>query len=279
LKGAVVDLHQIKEHWTNLAAQFETNLKATTHTGTIKKLEVHALYQAFLRAGIGITQSADVLEVGCGNGYNCLSLSELFPQCRFTGLDYVPAMIDSALKLQAAGGAKYSRISFSTGDVLKLPENTEVKPEFDIVFTDRCLINLNTAELQLNAFNQLVRKVKSGGHLIILENSAQNYERQNDAREAVGLARRVPAAYNRFIDDAAFLSHAEKSMRLVDINEFGSLHDIVLYILVPMTNGGVVDYAHPLVKAATDLSIGISDKYKNAFGNFGQNRLFLFEKR
>jgi SAM-dependent methyltransferase len=272
-----MDSTQIKEHWLKLATQFKTDLKATTHTDTIKKLEIHALYLAIKRAGMD-RAAADVLEIGCGNGYNCLSLAELLPHFNFTGLDYVLDMVENAKKLQLDLPALSSRINFQVGDVLHLADHKGIKNQYDIVFTDRCLINLNTTALQLAAFDQLAAKVKKGGYLLILENSERNYRRQNDCREAVGLPRRTPAEYNLFIDEEAFLGHAKKLLKLIHVDDFGSLHDIILYVLVPMINGGTVDYKHPMVKAAAQLSVSISDQYGNAFGDFGQNRLFVFHK-
>ena len=63
-----------------------------------------------------------------------------------------------------------------------------------------------------------------------------------------------------------------------------SLHDLLLYVLVPMINGGTVDYGHPLVDAAAQLQIaagaaGLDGAAGLAgFGGFGQNRLYVCRK-
>lgn len=273
-----MNLDEIRSHWEKWSKEFETDLRATTKTSTIKKLEINAIYRAIKKTHFERMKDIEVLEVGCGNGYNCFVLSELLPDFNINGVDYVSEMIENAKILQSNNPTKYSRIMFQVGDMLSLENNKNIKDEYHIVFTDRCIINLNTIDLQLKAFDQLSKKVKQGGYLIILENTIQNYKRQNDCREAAGLLRREPAQYNLFIDENIFFAHAKKSMRLVHIDDFGSLHDIILYVLIPMINGGNIDYAHPLVKAATDFSVSISEKYDNLFGNFGQNRLFLFHK-
>lgn len=272
-----MDLDGIKKQWEKWAREFETDLRATTKTPTIKKLEINALYKAIQKTHFFGMKNIEVLEVGCGNGYNCFALSELLPDFNFTGVDYVPNMVENAKNLQSSK-PEYSRITFQVGDILSLENNKDIKDKFHIVFTDRCIINLNTIDLQLKAFDQLSKKVKQDGYLIILENIIQNYKRQNDCREVVGLPRRIPARYNLFIDEDIFLAHAKKSKKIVSIDDFGSLHDIILYVLIPMINDGEIDYNHPLVKAATEVSVSISGKYDNPFGNFGQNRLFLFHK-
>jgi len=274
----MMDLPEIKQHWVNCALSEETDLKATTKTPTIKRLEVQALHSAIKKTGISQGKPSHILEVGCGNGYNCLALSELLPYVKFLGVDYVPLMVKNAKKLKFANPKKYTNVEFCIVDVLHLDEAPAVDGEYPIVFTDRCLINLNKIDLQLKAFDQLSKKVQAGGYFIMIENTLQNYEKQNNCREAVGLPRRKPSQHNLFIDEDVFLRHAKKTMDLVYIDDFGSLHDIVLYILIPMMNKGQIDYNHPLLQAATELSLSMSHQRDDLFGRLGQNRLFLFQK-
>ena len=58
--------------------------------------------------------------------------------------------------------------------------------------------------------------------------------------------------------------------------DFSSLHDLMLYVLLPCINGGAVEYNHPLINATTELLL--NSKIDCNFGDFGQNRLFLFAK-
>ena len=170
-------------------------------------------------------------------------------------------------------------LSFKGGNIIHLDTNSDLEKSYDVIFTDRCIININSLEQQLKALDQLINKLKSGGYLILIENPTNNYENQNVCREVVGLERRTPADYNLFLDEKAFLEHAKKKVELIEIEDFGSLHDIVLYVLVPMINGGKIDYEHPIVNATADFLTHTSPKFKNAFGRFGQNRLYLFKKR
>lgn len=268
----------IKNHWTKWAKEFKTDLRATTKAQTIKHLEVNAIYRAIKRTGLLEKKEIEVMEAGCGNGYNCFALSNLIKGYNFTGIDYIPDMIKNAKIIQNQDARKYKNIMFEVGDVLSLEKNKILKEKYDIVFTDRCLINLNKEELQIKAINQLIKKVKKNGYLIILENFLQNYSRQNICREAVGLKPRTPPQFNLFMDENKIINNIGRKMKLIHIDDFGSLHDIVLYVLVPMVNKGEYNYDNPYVQAATKLSLKISEKYDNPFGNFGQNRLYLFHK-
>jgi SAM-dependent methyltransferase len=262
---------EVKRHWERLAHEHGTALDATTKTPTIKVLEIAALTRAFHRAGLEGRTSATVLEVGCGNGYNCLELATTFSNAQFTGVDYVPEMIENA---RAAAATRASAVGFEVGNVLGLNEHTSLADAYDIVFTDRCLINLATLDEQLVGLRQLAAKVRLGGHLVILENTAQAFARQNDLRESAGLSRRVPPSHNLFIDEGPFLECAEDLLLLEGVDEFAALHDLLLYVLVPMTNGGAVDYEAPIVKAVTDLLLALPGA--TAAQDAGQNRLFLF---
>lgn len=272
-------LEDIKNYWDKRSKEFETDLKATTDNLAIKKLEINAIYTAIQKTGLHKKRGVEILEVGCGNGYNCFALSELLPDFKFTGLDYISEMVKNADKVKKRFPKKYPRIIFHTGDILDLEKNKNLKNVYDIVFTDRCLINLNSKNLQLAGINNILRKLNRGGYFIMLENSIQNYARQNEVRKLLGLTARKPVEYNLFIDENAIMPQIKKIAKLISIDDFGSLHDIVSYILIPLINRGAVDYNHPLLKAAADFSMALSTDYDNRFGSFGQNRLFLFRKK
>jgi SAM-dependent methyltransferase len=272
-----MDLNEIEQHWKNWAEQFKTDLRATTKTRTIKELEISALYRAFKKTPFFSRNDCHILEVGCGNGHNCFKLFDLFPNFTFTGVDLIPEMISSANEIKNSN-LQYEKMNFFVGNVLALNDCIGLEDQYQIVFTDRCLINLNTHELQINALDQLYRKTEEGGYIVLIENVYETYCKQNHLRKSVGLKKRMPDKFNLFINESRFLSHAEKKLSLVDVEDFASLHDIVLYVLVPMLNNGDIDYNSPMVLATTKLLLSIPEGFCNMFGNFGQNRLYLFKK-
>jgi SAM-dependent methyltransferase len=205
-------------------------------------------------------------------------LAKAFPNSTFYGVDYIDQMVVSAAALARHEGVA-DRCKFFVGDAVSISENPDMLDQYDVVFTDRMLINLNSAELQLETVRKLADRVRPGGQLLILENFAETYAAQNKARGHVGLEPRTPEKFNLFMMSEALKSFGQSiGLHLTAVDDFGSLHDIVLYALVPAINGGKVDYDHPLVAAATELSIGVASERRNAFGAFGQNRLFVFSK-
>jgi predicted O-methyltransferase YrrM len=268
---------EIHDHWANSATTYGSELRATTKTRTIKALEIDALVRR-LRNLIGDAQPIRALEVGCGNGVNCIALAKAFPQVIVDGVDFIPEMIAAAREnARVAGIERQTR--FFVGEALELGPVAGLDAAYDVVFTDRCLINLNKVELQKIAISRLGSRLKPGGYLLMIENSLLTYGRQNRCRELLGLPPRSPASFNLFFDESVILPHIETDgLQLLDIEDFSSLHDLVLYVLVPAINGGEVDYGHPLVEAATKLNLTMPVSDRVAFGGLGQNRLYVYRK-
>jgi len=271
-----LNLEEIRLHWKDWAEKYGKELRATTKTSTLKTIEVDALARAIRLIEVERGSKLNIMEMGCGNGHNCIRLSRLFPEASFTGVDFIGEMVDAANSLKEGNGVSDENLVFKEGNVLDLdfPESS-----FDIVFTDRCLINLNTDSLQQKAVRSLSNSLKVGGYLLMIENSQQTYDNQNKARELVGLASRNPAKFNHFFNENTLLPYFTKvGLELFDVEDFISFHDLVLYVLVPMLNGGVVDYEHPIVEAATKLNMVLSSIRPDGLGTFGQNRLFKCRK-
>lgn len=270
-----MELDNIKKHWENWA-QHGTSLLATTKTSTIKKLEIDAISRAMERGGFNPGGEVAVLEVGCGNGHNAVALAEKWTKSSFLGIDYVDEMIVSARKLAEPLKA---RVTFDVGNILELQSHRGLAADYDVVFTDRLLINLNTVELQAQGITQLAKKVRKGGLLILVENFHDTYDVQNSFRELLDTPARTPFAFNLFMHEKDVLKAAgANDLKCVDVDDFGSLHDLVLYVLIPAINGGTNDFENPLVAAAMQLSLKVNANRMNSFGSFGQNRLYLFRK-
>ena len=82
--------------------------------------------------------------------------------------------------------------------------------------------------------------------------------------------------FNRFFTDDEMQRHiAAAGLELVEIEDFSGLHDLILYAIVAAEKGGAVDYDHPLVAAATQVSVELAATGMNDFGPYGQNRLYV----
>lgn len=272
-----MELKEIRAHWDALAQKHGLDLKSTTKTPTIKQLEINALARAISKFA-SVSKANSVLEIGCGNGHNLFGLSRLFPTFKFHGVDYSDDMIVAACKIK--NELPGSQLDFSTGDVLNLTATASFQNSFDVVFTDRLLINLNSWELQQKGIKEIVSCVKSNGLLVIIENFTQSYVNQNLLRQVIGLPPRTPDPYNKFINEDELQEFIVEKLKLecVYSENFGSLHDLLLYVLLPHINDGKVSYDHPLMESVTTMLESIPENLRGNFGNFGQNNLYVFKK-
>ena len=78
----------------------------------------------------------------------------------------------------------------------------KLKP-FDLVYTQRCLINLPTWTNQAAAIEWLIgRLVKRGGAYLAVEHSQTGLDALNSCRTAIGLPAITPPWHNRYLLDA-----------------------------------------------------------------------------
>ena len=272
-----MELDDIKKHWDKNAKSNTTSILSTTKTPTIKKLEIDAFYRAIIKLSDN-KNTGRLLEVGCGNGHNLFGLKQLLPNLNLQGVDYSEEMIDAAQKINHE---KYnSDIEFSVQDVLKIPNEKLKSYTYDFVITNRMLINLNSWTLQQEALRNIVELLNPGGSLIIIENFVNSYANQNILRELIGLPSRVPDSYNKFLDETLFEKFVseEIGLKIMKIDNFASLHDILLYVLLPHLNSGTISYDHPLMNSVTELLANLPNELSSSFGYFGQNNLYVLRR-
>ena len=261
---------QVKQHWDNWAKEFGTSLRATTKSMTIKQLEIFALMQH-------LVPKQRILDVGCGNGYNAIAFIENIPNITVVGVDYSSEMVDNAIhNSKNLSPEQQQMINFEVADALELPYSEE----FDIVTTDRCIINLTDIEMQKKAIYNCAKSLRQGGTFLMLENSQQSYKNQNDARESVGLLTRQPPSFDLFFDEEIILPYCKSiGLELLQIDDFGSLHDLMLYVILTAADPSKEHYDEPAIVKAAEATMNLVAKgHGYPFGSFGQNRLYVFCK-
>ena len=273
-----MNLEEIKNHWNQWAESYGTSIRATEKSNTRKSLEIDSLIRSIKNAGFLEDSQFSILEAGSGTGHNCLELAQRFPNAQIIGFDYIPEMIRNANILKKNLGV--TNIQYFEIDLLNLEAQPLPLPSFDVVFTNRCLINLNSHILQNSAAVSLSTLVAKNGSLILGENPQHKFDLQNQMRVKLGLEERTPPEFNLLVDENGLVRALESAFfTLAEADDFSSLHDILLYVLLPTLNGGVIDYEDPILDIASDLSIKMLSTHHNAFGVFGQNRMYRFIRR
>lgn len=250
---------EIKAFWNEQAEKHASDLAATNPDPLAKELELEALQTA-------LDPERRTLEAGCGNGYNLFALSSSISG-ELVGFDYAPEMIRAATdRLQQM--ATNPGISFHVANIV---EDLGFLGQFDQIFTDRCLINLPSLELQLEAVANLSSLLHDGGRLVLVESTWQGQERLNSLREQAGLEPIPYHWHNLYLDEELFLRGIPSSLELVEVNNFSSLYFVASRVfnakLTP--EGEQPDYLSEINKIARTLP---------SFGDYGPLKLFSFRK-
>jgi arsenite methyltransferase len=101
----------------------------------------------------------DILEIGCGKGFNSRLLAQKFPNLQFTGIDLTPLHI----KIASQKSINFNNLNFQIGDFnqLDFPDSS-----YDLVFAFECLCHAEKPDLPLT---ELFRVLRPGGQLIIFD--------------------------------------------------------------------------------------------------------------
>jgi ubiquinone/menaquinone biosynthesis C-methylase UbiE len=247
--------------------------RATTHLYTtspdfnLREVEIEYLSKY-------IKNNMTILDVGCGNGYSTLSLASKY-NSSFTGIDFVPDMITQANILKHSFTLK-GCINFEIDDVTKLHFNNS---QFDIVISERCLLNLPTKELQWQAIREIARVLKPNGYYLMLEGTIQGLEKLNTTRALFNLPP-IPNAdpqYNWFsnkFDEHEMISFVLKHFQKLEfIQRFGMYYFLSRVLHPLLVSPNQPQYDAKINEIAKTISFKIPD-----FENIGHVALFIFKR-
>lgn len=180
--------NEIRNYWDMRARTDPAN--ATTNDFYLREME-----RRLLLAKIGIAKS--VLDIGCGDGMTTLWLAKMFPNKKFLGIDYAPAMIDLALNelgtMRSSNEYGGENVDFKCADFLDFEHDREI----DMVISCRCLINM-TPENQGLAIEQLKRWRCA---LALIENFQYPHDNLNKMRLTAGLPEIPVRPHNFYLPD------------------------------------------------------------------------------
>lgn len=208
--------------------------------------------QSFVRPGMR------VLDVGCGTGETLASLPDGVVT---VGLDSSPAMLDRA-------GERPILTLIRAGVLDGWDAGT-----FDLIYTQRCLINLS-AEEQIAAVRKLCGMLAPGGSFLAVEHSALGLCALNLLRQSVGLTAIEPPWHNTYLSEVAMRRIEMPGITLAeDAVDFSSTY----YVLSRVVNawqaqreGQTPSYDAPINELAMQLPPRL--------GRYGQARYWRWER-
>lgn len=190
----------VSEHYAKQAREVGLSPLSTTPDEVVREREIDAIIRYVALVDAAMARPLDLLEVGCGNGYTLGQLRERFPTSTLQGVDYSPEMI----AISRSRGVERAR--FDVGDVRALSCEPNA---FDIVLSERCVINLLDREHQLSALREIHRVVRPGGVCILIEGFEEGLDALNRARAEFDLSPIPMPFHNLFFDEAWFKATIE----------------------------------------------------------------------
>jgi ubiquinone/menaquinone biosynthesis C-methylase UbiE len=229
----------VGEHYRKEALSEGISATSTMRDVTTRRAEVAELLSYLKRGDV-------CLEVGCGNGAASVEIARI-KRLSMTCIDISSELIALA-KQQSTRGVK-GKLSFKEQDILKL----EDKNRYNVVFTERCIINLLDWNDQKDALGRMARALKKHGRLLLLEAYKDGEQELNKAREDIGLPPIPPAYHNlHLVKEHVIEFLSSLKVELIEENAFLSTYYFGTRVLYPAL-----------------AALGKKDvAYNSAFGNF-----------
>jgi ubiquinone/menaquinone biosynthesis C-methylase UbiE len=252
------NLEKVREFWNNRAGLGQW---AGSKDIIAKQLEIDAI-ASYVKDGMNI------LEIGCGNGITATEIARRF-NVTITAFDYASEMIDSAKRIATETSCK-GTVAFEVGDVLSMPN---FKNKFDLIYTERVLINLPDWKSQSKAITDISTLIVDGGAYVMCENSQDGLEKINLLRKNVHLEAIAPPWHNRYFNDREIEQLNISSVTLESINDYSATYYFLSRVVnawLAAKDGKEPNYDSDINQLALQLP---------SIGNCGQGRIWLWRKK
>jgi SAM-dependent methyltransferase len=246
-------MDSIQKYWNNRAEDTGAAQNATTNDVFLRQLEVSTVSRELENAKL--KSGAKVLDVGCGDGRTTLELAKTFGGVRFYGIDFSSSMIELARSNLAGKPELADRVKFGLGDARHL-ESVVGRERYDVIVTNRCLINLSLKEEQYGAIRQIADHIVDGGLFVGTENFVGGQDELNRLRLSVGLPEIPVRWHNLYFSEKEFLDECKKFFQSIDLESFSSSYYYatrVIYSALCEVEGLPLDYQHPIHRVALKL--------------------------
>lgn len=247
----------IADFW-NLRAGLKE--RAGSNDVIAKSLEIEAL-----AARLG--DHLELAEFGCGNGITAVELAERF-DLSIRAFDYSENMIEAARALARRAGVD-GRVAFEVADIRDPPR---LPARFDVVYSERLLINLPDWAAQAGAIRAMAGYLKPGGRLLLCENSRQGLAALNRLRDMVGLEAISPPWHNVYLDDAELAALEIPGCRLREVVPYSATY----YFLSRVVNAWLAGQEG--LPPAYDAPVNRLAALLPPWGDCAQGKLWVFQR-
>lgn len=200
----------VLEHYARQAAECGLSPTSTMPDEIVREREIDAIV-SYVEAASQIGNVSRLLEVGCGNGHMLATLRERFPSIELVGSDFSPDMIELANRRGIPNA------TLKTDDVRSLQESDGA---YDVVVSERCIINLLDRDDQRDAIREVHRVLRPGGICILIEGFTEGIESLNRARAEFGLPP-IPVPFHNLFFDQPWLESVTDGLFTRRDEDFG----------------------------------------------------------
>lgn len=216
-----------------------------------------------------VPAGANILDVGCGAGRTLVRLA-WERSCSGMGVDASEGMVIAAKAYVDASGVA-ERLAIARREATAVGADLGL---FDVAYTQRCLINLTSAEDQYRAVFAIGERLAVGGLLVMIESSIQGGENTNALRRLFGLQAIHPPWHNLFFDEDVVSNWSFPHLELVGMHHISSTYHLlsrVVYAAVAAEAGESLAYDSPINRVALRLPPEL--------GEFGPVKAWHFRRR
>ena len=198
----------IRDHYRQQAEKHGASPRSTMEDEIVRQRELE-LITNFVGAAARAAKkkSLRVLDLGCGNGFALEQTGRAHPRNLYWGLDFSDDL------LAVARARNLPRCELRLGDARALPYE---KGSFDVVYSERCLINILDWDEQAKALQEVARVLKPGGLYLMIECFTDGLDNNNKARRELGLPEIQEAYHNKYIDKEPFLAAVKGSFEVIE---------------------------------------------------------------
>lgn len=204
----------IKNYYRELAEKGGDSPYTTAPDEIMRAKEVELIIKFFsMLKKVEKNKNLKVLDLGCGNGHTLSLLSESEPQNTYSGLDFSEELIS------IAKDRKLSSCEFMQGDARSMEHFKD--NSFDVIYTERTLINILDWEEQKSALNEISRILKPEGYCFMIEGFTDGWINNNKARRECGLPELKSSFHNKYFEKEKFFEHINGIFAVLDPSQLG----------------------------------------------------------
>jgi SAM-dependent methyltransferase len=215
-----------------------------------------------------VPRGSRVLDIGCGNGASLIRLAA-DNDCHGVGFDFSEKMIEAAVAAVDEAGLGHA-IALHHRHVPPVPVEWGA---FDLAYSQRCLINLETRAAQKAAALSVADTLRPGGRYLMIECFNDGGEETNLLRRRLGLEPIAAPWHNLFFDLAEVKSWSTPQFyveRVVHISSTYHFLSRVVYARLAQQSGEVLRYDSEINLLAAQLPQEI--------GEFGPVKACIWRK-